>query len=160
MALNAYLKLKGETQGIIKGSVTQKGLEDLIMVVAVNHEINVPHVVGSIISTGKRQHNPLVITKTVDRSSPALYHAMARNESFSEFILQFYAPTSRGTDANHYTIKLTNATILHFKLNMSNNLEVGGKDFPVIETISFGYEQIEWIWTSENLTAQDTVLST
>ena len=30
MALNAYLKLKGASQGDIKGSVTQKGREDTI----------------------------------------------------------------------------------------------------------------------------------
>ena len=34
MALNAYLKLKGQKQGEIKGSVTQKGREGKIMVIA------------------------------------------------------------------------------------------------------------------------------
>lgn len=31
MALNAYLKLKGQKQGDVKGSVTQKGRENKIM---------------------------------------------------------------------------------------------------------------------------------
>ena len=36
-ALNAYLKLKGQKQGEIKGSVTQKGREGRIAVIAVQH---------------------------------------------------------------------------------------------------------------------------
>ena len=35
-ALNAYLKLKGQKQGEIKGSVTQKGREGAIAVIAVS----------------------------------------------------------------------------------------------------------------------------
>ncbi|HRI69004.1 MAG TPA: type VI secretion system tube protein Hcp, partial [Polyangium sp.] len=42
MALNAYLRLKGQKQGEIKGSVTQKGREGSIMVIAVSHEIISP----------------------------------------------------------------------------------------------------------------------
>ncbi len=37
MALNAYLKLTGQKQGDIKGSVTQKGREGKIMVIAASH---------------------------------------------------------------------------------------------------------------------------
>jgi type VI secretion system secreted protein Hcp len=33
MALNAYLKLRGQKQGEIKGSVTQKGREGKILVI-------------------------------------------------------------------------------------------------------------------------------
>ncbi len=39
MALNAYLKLKGQKQGEIKGSVIQKGRENKIQVIAVSQEM-------------------------------------------------------------------------------------------------------------------------
>ena len=42
MALQAYLNLKGQRQGEIKGSVTQKGREGKIAVIAVSHEIISP----------------------------------------------------------------------------------------------------------------------
>ncbi|HZF48038.1 MAG TPA: type VI secretion system tube protein Hcp, partial [Polyangiaceae bacterium] len=58
MALNAYLKLKGQTQGEIKGSVTQKGREGKIMVIAVSHEIMSPRDPASGLPTGKRMHKP------------------------------------------------------------------------------------------------------
>ena len=42
MALNAFMRLKGQKQGVIKGSVAQKGREESIMVIAVSHEIVSP----------------------------------------------------------------------------------------------------------------------
>jgi type VI secretion system Hcp family effector len=42
MALNAYLRIKGQTTGEVKGSVTQKGRESKIMVIAASHEIESP----------------------------------------------------------------------------------------------------------------------
>jgi type VI secretion system secreted protein Hcp len=42
MALNAYLKLKGQKSGEINGSVTQKGREGKIMVIAVSHDVSFP----------------------------------------------------------------------------------------------------------------------
>ena len=71
MALNAHLKLVGQKQGQIKGSVTQKGREDSILVHAYSHEILFPHDLATGQSSGKRQHKPLVIVKDVDRSTPA-----------------------------------------------------------------------------------------
>ena len=69
MALNAYLTLTGETQGDIKGSVTQAGREDSIMVIATQHEIVSPRDAASGLPTGKRQHKPFVITKEIDKSN-------------------------------------------------------------------------------------------
>jgi type VI secretion system secreted protein Hcp len=63
MALNAYLKLTGKTQGEIKGSNTQKGREDQIMVIGYNHEVVSPRDAASGLPTGKRQHKPLTVTK-------------------------------------------------------------------------------------------------
>ena len=80
MALNAYLSLKGESHGHINGSVTQAGREDLIEVIAVNHEVLTPRDAASGLPTGKRQHKPITITKDVDKSSPLLYRALAENE--------------------------------------------------------------------------------
>jgi len=61
MALNAYLKLKGQKTGAIKGSVTQKGREGLILVIAVSHEIVSPRDSASGLPTGKRMHKPFAL---------------------------------------------------------------------------------------------------
>ena len=74
MALNAYLKLKGQKQGVVKGSVTQKGREGKIMVISAHHEVVSPTDPASGLATGKHLHKPFVIAKEVDKSSPVLYN--------------------------------------------------------------------------------------
>ena len=69
MALNAFLKLKGEKQGEIKGSVTQKGREGKIMVTAASHEVIIPRDIVSGLPVGRHTHKPFVITKPLDKSS-------------------------------------------------------------------------------------------
>src|SRR3954465_6887753 len=111
MALNAYLNLKGQKQGDIKGSVTQKGREGKIMVIAVSHEIISPRDTASGMPTGKRMHKPMVITKELDQASPLLYNALVNNENITEWHLQFWRPSPSGAEDQHFTISLTNANI-------------------------------------------------
>ena len=121
MALNAYLSLKGQTQGDIKGSVTQKGREGKIMVIAASHEVYSPRDLASGLPTGKRQHKPFIITKELDQSTPLLYTALKSNEIFTSFELQFWTPkltgTGTGMEVQHYTVRLTNAQICDIKLD-------------------------------------------
>ena len=51
MALNAYLTLKGQKHGVVKGSVTQKGREGKIMVISAHHEVLSPTDPASGLST-------------------------------------------------------------------------------------------------------------
>src|SRR6185436_3347525 len=126
MALNAYLKVKGQKQGEIKGSVTQKGREGKIMVIAVGHEIVSPRDPASGLPTGKRMHKPFVITKELDKSSPLLYNVLTNNENIKEWKLEFWTPqikavSGAGTEVQHFTIELLNANIASIHFRMLNN---------------------------------------
>jgi len=160
MALNAYLSLKGQTQGEIKGSVVQKGREGKIMVIAVSHDVHSPRDLASGLPTGRRQHKPLVITKELDQSTPALYTALKNNETLTTVELQFWTPknTSRagtGMEEQHYTIKLVNAQICDIKFTMLNNKNPDLVRYAEYEEISFTYQKIEWVWKLGNKTATD-----
>ena len=160
MALNAYLRLVGQKSGQIKGSVTQKGREDTIMVIAVSHEIVSPRDLASGLPTGHRQHMPFVITKIVDKATPLLYKALATNENIVSFELKFYHPLNYagggiGTDINHYTVKLTNANISDIKFRMLNNKNPDLMKFDEYEEIAFTYQKIEWTWNDGGITAGD-----
>lgn len=160
MALNAYLKLKGQKQGEIKGSVTQKGREGKIMVIAVSHEIVSPRDAASGLPTGKRMHKPFVITKELDKSSPLLYNALVNNENISEWELQFWTPqlkaaTGTGQEVQHYTVKLTNANIASIAFRMANNKHPDLMKFAEYEEIAFTYQKIEWTWTDGGIMAMD-----
>ncbi|MGK3992676.1 Hcp family type VI secretion system effector [Sorangium sp. So ce1024] len=150
MALQAHLKLKGVTQGAIDGSVTQKGREKTIAVIAVQHQIISPRDPATGMPSGKRQHKPFVITKELDKATPLLYNALVNNESISEWELKFYTPGTQATknigkEQNHYTVKLTNATVASIDFYMENTRRPPeGKDVPEYEKIAFTYQKIEW----------------
>jgi type VI secretion system secreted protein Hcp len=160
MALNCYLRAKGQKSGQIKGSVTQKGREDSIMVIAASHEIVSPRDPASGLPTGKRMHKPFVITKELDKSSPILWNILVTNENVSDWELKFYTPqlkaaTGTGMEVQHYTVKLTNANIASISFRMANNKHPDLMKYAEYEEIAFTYQKIEWTWTEGGITAMD-----
>jgi type VI secretion system secreted protein Hcp len=147
-ALNAYLTLKGQKTGSIKGSVTQKGREGAIKVEMASHEIVSPRDAASGLPTGKRQHKPFVITKRIDRSTPLLNSMLVNNENIPEWKLEVYEPNSKGVEAQVYTVKLVNANIASIKI-------VTDDDGNLREVVTFTYQKIEWTWTDGGITAMD-----
>lgn len=155
MALNAYLRLKGQKQGEIKGSVTQKGREGRIMVIAVNHGLLSPRNAASGLPTGKRQHRQFVITKELDKSSPLLYTMLVTNENLVDWDLQFWQTAVTGTEVNHYTVKLTNANITSIEFRMPNNKDPQLMKLAEYEEVAFTYQKIQWTWNEGGITASD-----
>jgi type VI secretion system secreted protein Hcp len=150
-ALNAYFSVKGEKQGEIKGSVTKKGHEGDIAVVAISHEIVSPRDHASGLPTGKRQHKPFVITKELDKSTPLLYRAMIDGERLPEVELSVFAKGDKAAKTPLYTIKLVNATISQIRMVTQDESKGGGE----ATEISFTYQKIEWTWTDGGITAND-----
>ena len=155
MALNAYLTLKGESTGEIKGSVTQAGREDSIMVIGVDHEVESPRDAASGLPTGKRRHKPITITKEIDKSTPLFYTLLVNNENITEWKLQFWTPSPSGKEIQHYTISLTNASISGIRAEMLNNKYPENMQHKEREHISFTYQKIEWTWEDGGITAED-----
>lgn len=160
MALNAYLTLKGQKTGAINGSVTQKGRENSIMVIAVSHEIVSPRDPASGLPTGKRMHKPYVVTKELDKATPLLYNLLVNNENITEWTLKFWTPqikaaTGTGNEVQHYTVKLTNANIASMAFRMANNKHPDLMKFAEYEEIAFTYQKIEWTWNDGGITAMD-----
>jgi type VI secretion system secreted protein Hcp len=156
MALNAFLHLKGQKQGDIKGSVTQKGREGSIMVIAANHEISSP--LGNTASgaaVGKRVHKPFVITKELDKSSPLLYQAMVNNELMAGWKLDFFAAAANGVEKQDYSVVLTNAIITDIKFVLPNTKDTDTMKLNPCEMIEFSYQSIQWTWIEGALTATD-----
>jgi len=155
MALNAYLKLKGQKTGEIKGSVTQKGRENKLMVIAVSHEVVSPRDPASGLPTGKRMHKPYVITKELDKATPLLQNVLVNNENITEWELQFWRPSATGAEVQYFTVKLTNANIASISARMLNNKDPNLMKFETFEEIAFTYQKIEWTWTDGGITAMD-----
>jgi type VI secretion system secreted protein Hcp len=165
MALMAYMYAVGQKSGQIKGSVHQKGREDSVQVIGYSHEIVSPRDPHSGLPTGQRMHKPLVITKQLDKSTPILYNVMCTNENLSSVTIKFWSAqvksgTAVNTSVQHYTIKLTNASIaqiLAYSADDSHTetTKAGEKSGEDVEKISFSYQKIEWTWTDGGISAQD-----
>jgi type VI secretion system secreted protein Hcp len=160
MALNAYLTLKGQKVGEIRGGVTQKGREGAILVHAVRHEVRSPRDPASGQAAEKRVHAPLVITKDLDRSTPLLYQALATNENLSEFTLRFWraevgAGPGAGAERQHFTIKLVNASIASIDFRQPDNRSPDLAKQAEYEEVAFTYQKIEWTWVDGGITASD-----
>jgi type VI secretion system secreted protein Hcp len=160
MALQAYLALKGQKQGAINGSITQKGRENTIGVIAVSHQIVSPRDAASGLPSGKRMHKPFVITKELDKSTPLLYNALVYNENIPDWKLTFYtsgtaAVKNVGSEVNHYTVELINANIASIEFVMKNNRKPENMQFNEHEEVSFTYQKIIWTWNEGGITASD-----
>ena len=160
MALQAYLNLKGQKQGEIKGSVTQKGREGKIAIIAVSHEIISPRDPASGLPTGKRMHKPFVVTKELDKSSPLLYNSLVNNENIPDWQLQFWTPqikaaTGGGNEVQHYTVKLTNANIASIAFRMANNKHPDLMKFAEYEEVAFTYQKVGLTWNDGGISAED-----
>lgn len=149
MALKAYLRLKGSVQGEIKGSVTQKGREGRIEVLASNHQV-------ARAPDGKGQlHPPFELLKPLDQASTKLYQAWVANEAFSDCEIQYWAPkasavagSAAGVEVQVYTVKLTQARLSQIDFEQPNTLDADALRWPICETLQFSYERIEWLWTA------------
>lgn len=155
MALAAYLTITAERQGQIHGSVLQKGREGKILVAAVQHEIVCPRDPTTGQPTGRRAHKPFMVTKVVDRASPLLYGILCTNENIREARIDFWTSTPTGQEKQHYTVRLTNATICGITLKMPNVRQPKLARLTEYEEVSFTYEKIEWTWNDGGISAAD-----
>jgi len=155
MALNAYLKLTGETQGEIKGAVTQAGREDSIEVIAFDHEVVSPRDAASGLPTGKRQHKAFTITKELDKSTPLLANVLYNNENIPSWELRYWQPSSSGREVQHFTVQLVNASIAEIRYEQLNNKYPENMRMAEREHVSFVYQKITWTWMDGGLTAED-----
>ena len=155
MALNAYLRMAGETQGEVMGGVTQAGREGSMEIWGWNHEVVSPRDAASGLPTGKRQHKPITVTKPVDRATPILASILANNENITDWRLDCWRPSRSGKEFQYYTIELTDASIAGIRQEQLNNKYPENMTHEVREHVMFTYQKIIWTWHDGGITAED-----
>ncbi len=157
---SVFLKLTGEKSGEIKGSSVQRGREGLIPVLGLNHSIRVPVDLASGLGAGKRQHQPIIITKEVDQTSPKLDQVLVTNERIKEAILTFYGPFANsprnpGAEQKLYTITLKKAWITEIQVSLKSMIELKNQPGNFVENIFFVYDEIVWHWETPSIESAD-----
>jgi len=161
MSTTAYLSIKGTKQGLIKGDVTAKGREGTIALTAVSFQIATPFDQASGAPTGKRQHQPLTITKLVDKTSPLLFQALVTNETLADVTIALWETSADGSgkEKQYYTITLTDARIVGVMFTSPNTLDPTKVTMSPSEEVRFTYQKIAWTWVEGGITAQDDWLA-
>jgi type VI secretion system secreted protein Hcp len=153
MGTGAFLKCVGAQQGAFEGPVTTRGYEKSVGVDVAEHAIVSPRDAASGLPTGKRQHKPFLITKSVDKTTPMFYKALVNNETLTSCTIRFVRPSDAGTLDTYYTVTLTNASLAGIDFR-KGDARAGAGRFGEYEEISFTYQKIQWTIT-DGITVQD-----
>ena len=139
MGMNAFLSMPG-----IKGSARQKHVLDKIEVHGVTAEANAPiDFKTGRPEKGKIKHQPLVVTKQIDRASPLLYEALKNKTKYDVVTLEFWRmPPGGGAEQNHYTKVMNGVQVVGVKLLMPNNRRPENEILPEQEELSLSYTSI------------------
>ena len=154
-ALNAYLRITGETQGEIQGGVTQAGREGSIECISFEHTVVSPRDAASGLPTGKRQHTPIKLTMPIDKATPLIANAWSNNENLTEVTLRFYRPDATGTEQQYYTISLQNARVSSIRTWKPNTRDPESIALPDMVEVQLVYQRIIWTWEDGGITAED-----
>jgi|SRR6185436_1816338 len=151
-----YLKLAGTD---IQGESTQMSLgrENSIECLYFESEVLTAREAGSGMATGRRQYQPIVLRKRIDKSSPLLAKGLVENQQ-ADGIIKFFrpAPSGDGTTQQFYTIAFKQGRIASLKVWNPDTIEPATATMPAMEEISFVFHTIKWVFTDGGVEHEDT----
>ena len=156
MALTSYMKVKGKSQGDIKGDCTQGGdKKDTILVYQIEHSVEIPKDTHTGLPTGQRIHHPFCIVKHKDKSSPKLYQACTKGEQ-CDVQIDHYRIKDTGEEEKYFTIKLAEAIIVNMKEYKPMTFVEDNKAYHDMEEVCFTYSKITWTYNDGNIEYTDS----
>ncbi|EPJ80719.1 hypothetical protein CFII64_17406 [Pseudomonas sp. CFII64] len=144
MASHSYMIIEGKNQGLISagcsslpsiGNKCQAGHEDEIMVLSFAHNMN------NIGNIKHAHHNPVIITKLLDKSSPLLAQALSDREELT-CTINFYRHSNLAGQEKYYSVKIKGAQIASLTVDVPHS--VLENDADPNETIAIRYRDIIW----------------
>ncbi|MDR1241863.1 MAG: type VI secretion system tube protein Hcp [Deltaproteobacteria bacterium] len=151
MALTAYVKVEGKSQGEIKGDCPQSGdKKDRILVYGIDHSVEIPKDTHTGLPTGQRIHHPLTLTKGKDNASPKLFKACCTGEQCSVTLDQ-YRIKADGTEEKYFTVKLEEAIIVNMREFTPVTFLAENKPYHDMEELSLTYSKITWTYNDGNI---------
>ncbi|MDR1922208.1 MAG: type VI secretion system tube protein Hcp [Candidatus Adiutrix sp.] len=156
MALTAYLKITGKSQGDIKGDCPQGGdKKDAILLYAIDHSVEIPKDTHTGLPTGQRIHHPFIVTKHKDQATPKLFKACCTGEQCTATIDQ-YRIKADGTEEKYFTIKLEEAIIVTLREFTPLTFLPENKAYSDVEEVALTYSKITWTYNDGNIEYVDS----
>lgn len=159
-----FISIKGSTQGLITegaftpesvGNTYQEGHENETIVKSFSHNIKIPRDPSSGQPSGQRSHQPLVVTKLIDKSSPLIYNALTKGETLTNVDLKFYRTGYTGKPEHYFTISLEDAVVVDVAAAMNQEVGMALTDVAPLEDVSFAYRKISWRHETASTSGED-----
>jgi type VI secretion system secreted protein Hcp len=138
------------------GSVKVKGREDSIEVIAFHHEVLIPTDPHTGKLAGVRRHEPLVITKAFDKSSPYLYQFCVTGKTLGKVEIKWYEIDPTGKEVEYFNHLLEKVKIVSVKPFMPNTKDPAFDRLVHMEEVSFRYEKITWTFVDGTIQYADS----
>lgn len=159
MAQTVHLKLQIDGNDI-EGESTIASMERdaTIECSSYAYELTTPREEASGQLTGKRQHRPVKITKRIDKSTPLLLKALCQNEPVGKAEFMFFRPAvdSAGAEEKFMTVVLEKGYVASVKQLSEDAIMAGEKAPPMMEEISFVFQDITWTYEIGGATHKDS----
>lgn len=156
MAIPIYLWLKDDGGADIKGSVEVKQREGSIEVVALMHDVSLPTDDLSGKVTGTRIHQPFLINKEIDSSSPYLYKAITTGQTLKSAEFKYYRINDAGQEEEYMNVLLEDVKITAMIPIMYDVKTAYGEGRNHLECVQLHYEKITWKYLDGNIIHSDS----
>jgi type VI secretion system secreted protein Hcp len=154
--VHLYLKANGSD---IKGESTQQSLgrKDSIECLYYEQKVVTAREAGSGMATGRRQYEPLLIRKRIDKSSPLLMKALVENQKV-DAVFKFFrpSPTGDGTTQQFYTVTIKDGRVATMKQFNPDTIVPATSTEPPMEEVSFVFHTINMTITDGGISHEDT----
>ena len=154
--VHLYLKANGaDIQG--QSSQTSLGRENSIECVYFEQAVRTAREAGSGLATGRRQYEPLLIRKRLDKSSPLISKALVQN-AVIEGVFKFFRPNPNGdgTTEQFYTVEIKRGRVSSQKQIVPDTIIPATSTEPPLEEVSFVFHTIKWVYTDGGVEHEDT----
>jgi type VI secretion system secreted protein Hcp len=158
MAETVHLYLKANGQDV-KGESSQESLgrKDSIECTYYEHRVITAREAGSGMASGRRQYEPLVIRKRIDKSSPLLMKALVENQKV-DGVFKFFRPSPKGdgTTQQFYTVEIKDGRVASLRSIVPDTIVPASSTEPPLEEISFVFNTIKWTYMEGGVSHEDT----
>ena len=153
--VHLFLKANGQD---IKGESTQASLgrKDSIQCVSYEQKVATARQAASGMATGRREYEPIVIRKRIDKASPLLLKALIENQKI-DGVFKFFRPNPNGdgTTEQFFTVEIKNARIASVKEFVLDTTVPANSQVAPLEEITFAGGTISWTYTNGGITQSD-----
>jgi type VI secretion system secreted protein Hcp len=155
MGTPLHLWLTDEKDTPVRGDSNVFGREGSIEILSLTHGLDAPvdHHTGKLM--GRHSHRPLTVEKEIDRSTPLLYQAIVRGQTFNSAVLRWYRTSDAGIEENYFTMSMKNVKVASISPKLLNIKEQQYQHRTHFEFVELRYAEIAWNYHEGNLLFAD-----